>query len=106
MSDSPEQTTPKPAPPWIGVGLVLALLGPAVADLSYSVADVTHSLMTVGNVLGTAGMALLAVGLYRIAQHLDRLGGVVLRPRSGPATISDVERERQATARRELATGD
>lgn len=115
MSDPMVATEPKPSAPWVATGLVLMLLAPmmvvvgALQSLAwepgmYDQSDPGLPLMAVGGVLSTVGAVLLTVGAFRIAQHLDRLGGVRYR-HSTPAPISDDERERQAAARRSLVEG-
>lgn len=108
------QTTPRPAAPWIGSGLALGLLAPLAFVLGGATTtawDVSvlglpqlgHPLVVVGSLLAVTGNVLLAVGAYRLAQHVDRLGGVRYLDATAPEPLSTAERERQAAVRRELA---
>lgn len=116
MSDYDGATTPRPAAPWVGTGLVLTLLAPlalavgAVRSMTwsasvYATSDPGAPFTIVGAVLAIVGTVVLAVGVFRLAEHVDRLGGVRYRDGGRPLARSDDEAERQAAARRALADG-
>lgn len=91
-------TTPKPSAGPVGWGVVLAGLG-LVLLLAGGAVDI-DGLVWGGVATSGVGLVLLGLGVFRLAQHVDRLGGVLYQPGGGPVVTTDDERARQAEARR------